>query len=362
MKPWATSGKGLTDTEDGATLMRYKLLGRSGLRVSEFCLGTMTFGDAWGWGADDEESRKLFHLYLDKGGNFIDTAVNYTDGQSETLIGRFIKGLRQELVIATKYSLTHPQSTDPNSGGNSRKSLVQSLERSLKRLKTDYVDLLYLHMWDYLTPVEEVLRGMDDLVSAGKVLYLAVSDSPAWIVAEANARAELRGWSQFVGLQVPYSLLDRSVERSLLPVAQHWGMTVLPWGLLEGGLLAEKSHSATDQTPRLDPSQVHFNQRQAKTLEEVKVVAGELRRPVAQVAINWVRQQTHRAQIIPVIGARTTDQLEKNLGALAWRLPDDCLERLNEVSKLNAGFPQSLIPANRYLFGATFDEIDAGQH
>jgi len=341
--------------------MRYKLLGRSGLRVSELCLGTMTFGEAWGWGAGQEECGKIFQRYLDEGGNFIDTSANYTDGQSESLLGQFIDGMRSELVIATKYSLTYPDSTDPNSGGNSRKSLVQSLERSLTRLKTDYVDLLYLHMWDYLTPVEEVLRGMDDLVSAGKVLYIGISDSPAWIVAEANARAELRGWSQFIGLQVPYSLLDRSVERSLLPVAHHWGMAVLPWGMLEGGLLAEKKGEATGQAPRLDPSQVQFNPKQTQTLEEAKAVARDLGRPVAQVAINWVRQQTHRAQIIPVIGARTTAQLKENLGALTWQLSADCLERLNEVSQLGKEFPQSLIPANRYLFGATFDQIERGQ-
>lgn len=341
--------------------MRFTLLGRSGLRVSELCLGTMTFGDAWGWGADEEESRRLFQFYLDEGGNFIDTSVNYTDGQSEKLIGEFTKGIRQDLVIATKYSLTHPESTNPNSGGNSRKNMLQSLERSLKRLRTDYVDLLYLHMWDYLTPIEEILRGMDDLVSAGKVLYLAISDSPAWVVAEANARAELRGWSQFVGLQVPYSLLDRSVERSLLPVADRWGMAVLPWGLLEGGFLADKRKEKGGPTPRLEASKVQFTRKQAQTLTEAKAVARDLGRPVAQVAINWVRQQTQRAQIIPVVGARTAEQLNVNLGALEWQLPDDCLERLHAVSQLEKEFPQSLIPANRYLFGTTFDRIDQRQ-
>src|SRR5574341_1400340 len=186
--------------------MRYKLLGKSGLRVSELCLGTMTFGETWGWGASKDESKKQFDYFAESGGNFIDTSVNYTDGTAEEFVGEFIHGEREHFVIATKYTLTRPDSTDPNSGGNSKKNMRQSVERSLKRLKTDYIDLYYLHMWDYMTPVEEVMRGLDDLVRAGKVLYVALSDSPAYIAAEANTLAELRGWARFLGLQVPYSL------------------------------------------------------------------------------------------------------------------------------------------------------------
>lgn len=338
--------------------MKYKLLGPSGLRVSELCLGTMTFGEAWGWGADEDEARKIMHRYLDEGGNFIDTSVNYTDGQSEAFIGRFVQGMRQDLVLATKYSLTDPSSTKPNSGGNSRKNMIQSLERSLARLNTDYVDLLYLHMWDYLTPVEEVMRALDDLVRSGEVLYVAISDAPAWILAEANTLAQLRGWSKFIGLQLPYSLLDRSVERAMLPAASHWGMTVLPWGVLEGGLLAGMDLKKTGVKPRLARDQVQLTARQVQIIEALNQVAAELDRPVAQVAINWVRQQTQPVPVIPILGARTARQLDENLGVLDWALPEDMMNRLDEVSHIDAGFPQDLIVGNRYLFGATYDLID----
>src|SRR5215216_5483493 len=187
-------------------MMRYKLLGKSGLRVSELALGTMTFGEAWGWGAPPEECRKMVDRFAEAGGNFIDTSVNYTDGEAETILGDLLQSNRDYFVVATKYTLTKPTSTDPNSGGNSRKNMMQSVERSLKRLRTDHIDLYYLHVWDSMTPVEEVLRGLDDLVRMGKVNYIAISDSPAYIAAEANAIAELRGWSRFVGIQVPYSL------------------------------------------------------------------------------------------------------------------------------------------------------------
>ncbi|MEP7291322.1 MAG: aldo/keto reductase, partial [Chloroflexota bacterium] len=187
--------------------MRYKLLGKSGLRVSEIALGTMTFGETWGWGASKEESQRIFNRFAEAGGNFIDTSVNYTDGTAEEFLGEFLStSHRDQFVVATKYTLTKSDSPDPNSGGNSRKNMRQSVERSLRHLKTDYIDLYYLHMWDYMTPVEEVMRGLDDLVRAGKVNYVALSDSPAYIAAEANTLAELRGWSRFVGLQLPYSL------------------------------------------------------------------------------------------------------------------------------------------------------------
>ncbi len=237
--------------------MRYKLLGRSGLRVSELALGTMTFGETWGWGASKDEAKKQFDLFAEAGGNYIDTSVNYTDGTSEEFLGEFLQADRDYFVVATKYTLTKPDSTNPNSGGNSRKNMRQSVERSLKRLKTDYIDLLYLHAWDYMTPVEEVARGLDDLVRAGKVNYVAFSDSPAYIVAEANTRAELMGWSRFIGLQVPYSLLDRAVERDLLPMARHWDMAVMPWGLLEAGILTGKFLNKPAEATRLNADNVN---------------------------------------------------------------------------------------------------------
>lgn len=338
--------------------MRFKLLGQSGLRVSEVCLGTMTFGETWGWGASKEESRQQFELFADRGGNFIDTAVNYTDGTSETYLGEFLSGRRERFVVSTKYSLTRPDSTDPNSGGNSRKNMRQSVERSLQRLKTDYVDLFYLHMWDYMTPVEEVMRGLDDLVHAGKVLYVGISDSPDWIVAEANTLAELRGWSRLVALQIPYSIADRAVERALLPMARHWDMTVLPWGLLEAGILTGKYSSSSSEPTRMSRADVKISPRMQAIVDEVQAIAVETGRTVPQVAINWVRQQQHKSHMIPILGARTAEQLQDNLAALDWQLSAEQLARLDQISQIDMGFPHDFLEGSRYIFGATFDQID----
>jgi aryl-alcohol dehydrogenase-like predicted oxidoreductase len=338
--------------------MRYKLLGKSGLRVSELCLGTMTFGETWGWGASQAVSRQMFDRFAGAGGNFIDTSVNYTDGTSETLLGEFLKDAgRERFVIATKYSLTRPDSADPNSGGNSRKNMVQSVERSLKRLQTDYIDLYYLHAWDYMTPIEEVMRGLDDLVRVGKVVYIGVSDSPAWVVSAANMLAELRGWARFVGLQVPYSLADRAIERELTPMAKAWDMAVLPWGLLEGGLLTGKFLTKTDTPTRINPADMQMSERVTKIVLEVQQVAQETGRTMSQVAINWVRQQ-QQALMIPILGARTDAQLQDNLAVLDWQLNEEQLKRLDTVSKIDLGFPHNFLPGNEYLFGATFATID----
>src|SRR6185312_6896500 len=225
------------------TLDTYRLLGRSGLRVSPLALGAMTFGQDWGWGADKVEARRLFDTYLDHGGNFIDTANQYTNGTSEAFLGEFAAGRRDSLVIATKYTLAS-RAGDPNSGGNHRKSMVRSVEESLERLKTDYIDLLYLHAWDGTTPVEEILRAMDDLVRAGKVLYVGISDIPAWQVARMQAIADLRGWSPLVALQIEYSLIERTVERDLIPMAGEMGLGVIPWSPLASGVLTGKYRAA----------------------------------------------------------------------------------------------------------------------
>lgn len=337
--------------------MRYKLLGRSGLRVSELCLGTMTFGETWGWGASKEESQKQFDLFAEAGGNFIDTSVNYTDGTSETFLGDFLKVDRDHFVIATKYTLTKPDSTDPNSGGNSRKNMMKSVERSLKRLQTDHIDLYYLHMWDYMTPVEEVVRGLDDLVRAGKISYVAFSDTPAYIIAEANTMAALRGWSPFLGLQIPYSLLDRAVERDLLPMARHWEMTVLPWGLLEAGILTGKFLDKPETATRLDPNDVKLSEKSTAVVREVQKIAGETGRSMAQVALNWVRQRPG-SQMIPILGARTVEQLKDNMASIEWQLSDEQWKRLDDLSKIDLGFPHGFLDGNRYVYGATFDKID----
>ena len=338
--------------------MRYKLLGHSGLRVSELCLGTMTFGETWGWGASKAECKQMFDQFAEAGGNFIDTSVNYTDGESETILGDLLKADRDHFVVATKYTLTKPDDSDPNGGGNSRKNMMKSVERSLKRLQTDHIDLYYLHMWDYMTPVEEVVRGLDDLVRQGKMLYVAFSDTPDWIVAEANARAELMGWSRFVGMQIPYSLLNRAVERTILPMARHWDMAVMPWGLLNAGILTGKFLKEVSDPTRINPEKLDLSQKAMSVILEVQKISEELGRPMSQVAINWVRQQQNKAQIIPILGARTAGQLQDNLSVLEWQLSEEQLKRLDEASAIEMGFPHGFLEGNRYVYGATFDQID----
>src|SRR5215469_18521855 len=220
--------------------MNYKLLGKSGLRVSELCLGTMTFGEEWGWGASGDESRKMFDAFVEAGGNFLDTADGYTDGTSEKMVGEFARANRERFVIATKFTFNAFKPNCPNGGGNHRKHMVEAVNASLKRLKMAYVDLLWMHVWGELTPIEEVMRAFDDLVCAGKVLYIGISDAPAWWIARANTIADWRAWTQFVGLQIEYNLVERTPERELLHMADAMGLTVTPWSPLASGLLTGK--------------------------------------------------------------------------------------------------------------------------
>jgi aryl-alcohol dehydrogenase-like predicted oxidoreductase len=334
--------------------MRYKLLGRSGLRVSELALGTMTFGETWGWGASKEESRRIFEAFAEAGGTFVDTACNYTDGESETILGELLATDRERFVVATKYTLTSRRD-DPNGGGNSRKAMVQTLEESLRRLRTDYVDLLWLHMWDGMTPVEEVVRAMDDLVSAGKVLYVGFSDTPAWVVSQAVAIAELRGWARPVALQLPYSLADRDPERELLPMARALDLAVTPWGTLEGGALTGKYLEDGDEPRRHDGVGPKTN----ALAREVVAVADELGVPASQVAIAWVLAQPW--PLIPILGARTEAQLSDNLGALEVELPEEARERLSAASGFRLGFPREFLESEHVrglIFGDTFELID----
>ncbi|MBD0395879.1 MAG: aldo/keto reductase, partial [Microcoleus sp. C1-bin4] len=269
--------------------MRYKLLGKSGLRVSEICLGTMTFGEEFGWGASYEESRKIFDAFMNAGGNFIDTANEiYTGGTSETYLGNFIAADREQIVLATKYTDSLP-TTDPNRAGNQRKSMIQSVERSLKRLKTDYIDLFWLHAWDFMTPVEEVMRAFDDLVRAGKVIYIGVSDAPAWVISRANMLAELRGWTPFVAMQIEYSLIERTAERELLPMAKELDIGVLGWSVLASGILTGKYNkkAASGESRRLDTAQFYeLSEINLSIADTVIQVAEEIGRNPSQVAIN----------------------------------------------------------------------------
>ena len=348
--------------------MRYKLLGNSGLRVSELCLGTMTFGEDWGWGASREESRGIYQAFLDAGGNFIDTANVYTNGSSEALLGEFMGGERQRIVLATKYTCSRQPANDPNSGGNHRKNMVQAIEGSLKRLKTDYIDLYWLHVWDFLTPVEEVMRAFDDLTRAGKILYAGISDTPAWIVSRANTMASLRGWTPFVGLQMEYNLVERTPERELLPMAQALGVGVTAWSPLAGGVLTGKYQPGAGGSPeagprRMDhPSRAEFprpDQRTEAIVETVLAVARESDRTAAQVALNWIRQQP--GGVIPIVGARSLAQFKDNLACQDFALGDRQLERLNAASRIEPGFPHKVYSRQRIrqmVYGGVQDLID----
>jgi len=344
--------------------MRYKLLGKSGLRVSELCLGTMTFGEDWGWGASKEESRKVYDAFLEAGGNFIDTANIYTGGTSEQFLGEFMAGHRGRIVLATKYTNAAP-GNDPNAAGNHRKSMMQAVEASLKRLKTDYIDLYWLHIWDQITPIEEVMRAFDDLVRQEKILYAGVSDMPAWVIAKANTLAELRGWTSFVGLQIEYSLIERTPERDLLPMAADLGLGVTAWSPLAGGVLTGKQLEAggAKDSRQSDPSMQQFmksNARKESVAREVVAVARESGHSPAQVALAWLRQRPQ--PVIPIIGARKLAQVKDNLACVGVKLIPAQIERLDAVSRIEMGFPHDFFTMDmvRSLSsGGMRDQIDA---
>lgn len=348
-------------------LTDYTTLGRSGLRVSPMSLGTMTFGQDWGWGADQAQARSVFDSYVDRGGNFIDTANVYTQGTAETLLGQFAAGRRDRLVIATKYTLNAWYPGDPNAGGNHRKSMVQSVHASLKRLNTDYIDLLYLHIWDGTTPAEEIMRGFDDLVRAGKVLYAGISDTPAWQVARMQTLAELRGWTPLVALQTQYSLAERTSERDLLPMAAALGLGVTAWSPLAMGVLTGKYTRADLQRLRQQPADARpasgargevamahamLDERTLAIGEAVAQLAAELGRSPAQVALAWLLARGAN----PIVGARTLAQAEDNFGALDLQLDAPALARLDQASAVPLGFPHDFMRLEMprgLIFGGT---------
>jgi aryl-alcohol dehydrogenase-like predicted oxidoreductase len=368
--------------------VKYQLLGKSGLRVSELCLGAMTFGEEWGWGASKEECHKIFNAYVDAGGNFIDTANKYTEGTSEKYIGEFIASDRDRFVLATKYT-SNTRRGDPNAGGNHRKNMIQSLEASLKRLNTDYIDLYLVHAWDPLTPIEEMMRALDDMVRAGKILYIGVSDAPAWIVSQANTLANLKGWTEFTGLQIEYSLIERTPERELLPMADALNIGVTAWSPLGGGVLTGKykksnreeqqqqntsSSSSTTVVAQEGNSRLEvqnefanrvLNDRNMLIAQEVSKIAKEIGCSAAQVALNWVRQQNimspaGKNKIIPIIGARKETQIKDNLACLEFELTSEQMQRLNEVSKIELGFPHDFLNSEMIkdiIYGGTYSLI-----
>ncbi|CAB4418166.1 unnamed protein product [Rhizophagus irregularis] len=332
-------------TKTGIALDDYVLLGNSGLRVSPLCLGAMTFGESWGIGSNNEESKKVFDHYFEKGGNFIDTACNYNFGESERFLGEYVAGKRSDVVIATKYTanVTNMQRSmkkdvryNPNSGGNHRKSLVENLDASLKRLNMSYVDILYVHFYEYRTPIEEFMRSLDDTVRSGKALYVAISDTPSWALSRSNTIADLRGWSQFIGLQTRYNLLDRSMEFDLQPACAEHNIGIIPWGVVAEGFLTGKykREQITDVKSDFRNMQIVKHSKSDKNwkiLDEVNAIAKEIGRSPVQVTLNWTMQKPGITS--PLIGARNIGQLEENLKSLEFKLTPEQMKRLDDVSQ-----------------------------
>jgi aryl-alcohol dehydrogenase-like predicted oxidoreductase len=349
--------------------MRYTLLGRSGLRVSELCLGTMTFdGGGSGWCVPEEAGRRIVDAFLDVGGNFVDT---HTYGPTEDYLGGYLAGRRDRVVLATKYGGTLDPD-DVNASGAHRKSLVRSVESSLRRLRTDYLDLLWLHAWDPLTPVEEVIRALDDLVRAGKVLYVGAANVPAWMVARGVTLAEARGWTRFAAVQVEYSLIERDVDREIGPMARDLGLGVAAWTPLASGWLTGKYLPARDGRTgrdgsgvrrRLDdPVMSRFLPRTERNLavaEEVCRIAGEIGCRPGHVALNWLI----RRGAVPIFGATSPEQVRDNASCFDNALSDEHGERLDKVSRIALGFPHDFLNSGlvrRLMYGTHAGRIDTG--
>jgi aryl-alcohol dehydrogenase-like predicted oxidoreductase len=336
--------------------MNYKLLGQSGLRVSELALGTMGFGTEWNWGCDKQLSQQIFDAYANASGNFIDTANRYTEGTSEKFVGDFIAKDRDHFVVATKYSL-RDRGGDLNFAGNHRKNMMRSVKDSLWRLNTDYIDLLWVHAWDGWTPTEEIMKGLEDLITRGLVHYIGISDTPAWVVSQANTMAQLRGWNQFVGLQIEYSLLQRTVEAELMPMAKAFGMTVTPWAPLGGGALTGKYLKG--DKGRLPESSIRLGDRATVIAQKVVEVATQLGVTASQLAINWTRQHKNQS-VIPIVGATKVSQVEDVLGCLNFEIPADAMNQLNEASKVDLPFPQKFLTEGTVLdvlYGGMKDKL-----
>ena len=334
--------------------MRYGLFGSSGLRVSELFLGAMTFGEQGGVGAPPEECARIVDAYADAGGNVIDTAINYRGGASEEILGELLRGRRDQFVLATKYTVSRDRD-DPNAAGNHRKNLRLSLETSLRRLRTSYIDIYWVHMWDRHTPPEETMRALDDEVRAGKILYVGISDSPAWLIARANTLAHWRDWTAFAGLQVPYSLLQRDIERELLPMAEALGMTVAAWSPLAGGILSGKFTRQRSRSPA--PGSTRHPQRAAACRRGRRAGRSPASSGVtpAQVAIAWTRARS--PAVHPIIGARRLDQLLDNLGAADLGLPGEALSRSSTAppNSTSASPPRFIRDTSAWVFGAAAD-------
>jgi aryl-alcohol dehydrogenase-like predicted oxidoreductase len=330
-------------------LNSYFTLGRSGLRVSRLALGTMTFGTEWGWGADKDTARQLVNTYLDAGGNFFDTADMYTHGTSETWLGEFIAeaGAREKAVISTKFSY-NAQPGNPNAGGNGRKNILRALEASLKRLGTDYIDLYILHTWDRVTPAEEVVRTLDDLVRSGKVRHVGLSDVPAWYASRAQTIAEFRGYEPISAIQLEYSLAQRSIENEFVPLGTEHGIGIMAWAPLANGLLSGKYRPNVDGGTQVGrfallkdhPALTKLTERNWSIIAELGAIAKAMSRSMAEVALNWVANRPGVASVL--VGATKVKQLEQNIAALSFEIPPELRQRLDAVSAPEQTFPYVL--------------------
>ncbi|MEZ4334418.1 MAG: aldo/keto reductase [Myxococcota bacterium] len=342
--------------------MRYATFGNTGLKVSELALGAMTFGETWGWGSSKSESQQVFARFVEAGGNFIDTADVYTGGESERILGALMGSDRDRFVVSTKFT-AGPNAVDPNAAGNGRKHMIRALEASLRRLGTDYVDVYWVHVWDFLTPIEEVMQAFDDLVRSGKVLYVGLSDTPAWIVARGQTLAERQGATRLAAIQVPYSLADRRIEPDVFLLAETLDLAVCCWSPLDQGRLTGKyapEGGLRDESRRSALHGAKLAPAKAKLVAELVAVAAELGCSPAALALRWIRRRSTRA--IPIVGARTRRQLEDSLGAVGLVLPDPLFERLERASRPAPSFPYDLLasPAQTgFTYGGYLDRIDS---
>ncbi|MDO6432691.1 aldo/keto reductase [Flavitalea sp. BT771] len=333
-------------------MQQYRTLGKSGLRVSPLCLGGMTFGEDWGWGADEKQSEQIIRTFTDAGGNFIDTASVYTNGHSEKIIGDVVgsqSSLRTKTVIGTKFS-GNIYPGDPNGGGTGTKAIVASCHQSLRRLQTDYIDLFSIHQWDWNTPLEEVMRTLDNLVSSGKVRYIGVSYAPAWKIAQAQTFAALKDWTPFIALQVEYSLLARTIEDELVPMAIELGLGITPWSPLKGGLLSGKYNpSMEDQSAgtRMGDTgrKVTLSGREIAMLDQLRKIADAHDTTVAAVSLAWVLSRPGVSA--PIIGIRKQEQLEANIAAVDVDLSTDEIRSLDDLSNPPASFVTEYREAGR---------------
>jgi aryl-alcohol dehydrogenase-like predicted oxidoreductase len=324
--------------------MDYKLLGKTGIKVSELCLGTMTFGTDWNFGSDKEESQRVFDAFCNAGGNFFDTANIYTTGTSEKYLGEFMQSERDNLVIASKYSLT--ESNKINVSGNSRKNMTQSVEGSLKRLGTDYIDLYYVHAWDFLVAPEELMRNLEYLLASGKVLSIGISDTPAFITSRCNTLAELRGWNQFAAYQVEYCLTERTADREIIPLCEHDDMLFCGFGPLAAGLLTGKYLEENSNPKRMTKGvSARLSERNLAMSAEIKALAKEIGHTPSQVAIRWAMQMVKKSS--PIFGARSLKQCEENLKVIDFSLSNDQMNKLNSISKIGPNNPNDFLKLPR---------------